>query len=181
MGGVVSDLAATEEEEEEEEDEEETEVENKKLAATLLALASKPALRVCAVCVKEKAMRGNGGSDTDISEIVARMGPMSLRERRGLERQLMRQQEEAAGGNEEDAEEEEEEEPAEEENVETQDEAAVEEEQAGNDSDAPLEEEEDYREEEDPFLKAVGGSDKLLTGEAYQKKLLAQAGEKPTM
>ena len=28
--------------------------------------------------------------------------------------------------------------------------------------------------DEDPFLKAVGGADKLLTGKAYQEKLLAQ-------
>jgi hypothetical protein len=33
----------------------------------------------------------------------------------------------------------------------------------------------DYGDDEnDPFLKAIGGKDKLLTGEAYQRKLLEQ-------
>ena len=32
--------------------------------------------------------------------------------------------------------------------------------------------------EDDPFLKAIGGADKLLTGEAYQRKLMEQMKEK---
>ena len=35
----------------------------------------------------------------------------------------------------------------------------------------------EVEEEDDPFLKAIGGADKLLTGEAYQKALLEKAGE----
>jgi hypothetical protein len=189
MGGNVSDLAEAKEGEEEEEEEEELndeegEIENKKLAATLLAMASKPALRVCAVCVKEKALPDTDGDEPDVSEIIARMGPMSLRESRGLERQLLRQQQEANG---ELPDEQEEEDAGKGDDNEEQDAEQV----AGvneqpvevdddDDSNEPLDEEEDYREEQDPFLQAVGGADKLLTGEAYQEMILAKAGEKAT-
>lgn len=191
-GGNVSDIAEAkegenEEEEEEELNEEEGEIANKKLAATLLAMASKPALRVCAVCVKEKAMKGTDGEEPDVSEIIARMGPMSLRESRGLERQLLRQQQEENGELENEDKEDEEEDAGEGDVDEEQDGEQVLDE--GNqpaevddddNSNEPLEEEEDYREEYDPFLQAVGGADKLLTGEAYQEMILAKTGEKST-
>jgi hypothetical protein len=59
-----------------------------KVAAGLPRAPSNPH-RVCAICVKEVALPDEGGPEHGIEDIVARMGPMSLRQRRGLERQLL--------------------------------------------------------------------------------------------
>lgn len=145
-------------------------VKSKGAAAVLLKAPSNPH-RVCAICVKEVALPDEGGPEHSIEDIVARMGPMSLRQRRGLERQLLKQQEEQTGGT-----------KANEDNLDGNDD----EESDGvhvDDAHEDGSEEEvegdirqvfDECDEDDPFLKAIGGADKLLIGEAYQKMLLAK-------
>ena len=107
--------------------------------------------RVCAVCVKELALPDPDG-DVDDENVLERLGRIKLRERKAIERQLEREAREArrkpkAGEEEEDDDDD------------------------GEDDSSGA----DYSDDEDdPFLKAVGGADKLLTGKAYQEKLLAQ-------
>lgn len=109
-----------------------------------------PRLRACAICVKEVALPDPEGEEDDLPEAVGRI---RLRERKTIERQLMRE----AGGSSSDA-------PKENKDG---DERISEVDDLAN----PLDDNDD---DEDPFLKAVGGAGKLLTGEAYQKKLLQQ-------
>lgn len=111
--------------------------------------------RACAVCVKEIALPDP--EDENGQDLLESMGKISLRERRTLERQMAKKTKKST--KKEDATDEEDENENEEEELEA-------------DIDVIEEESED---EDDPFLKAVGGADKLLTGEAYQQKLLAEA------
>jgi hypothetical protein len=124
-----------------------------------------PCQRVCAMCVKEAALPDEDeGSDT-IDDLLARENRrLKLRERISLERKLLREEEEAKQA-------------AKEARRRESDAQADDEEQ--NHADAvPLDDVlsdddvQDVRDEEDPFLQAVGGESKLLTGEAYQKMLL---------
>ena len=173
----------------EEEDDEEVEevVEEVKPKSRSRGLPAKKAnpKRCCAICVKEIALPDEGGADHSIQEIVAAMGPMSLRQRRGLERQLLREQEpqveqkEAEGEAEQNGVEAEADDDQNEDDDQNDDDSEDEEEEEDSDEDDA----EDVRQavakqgnddEEDPFLKAVGGAANLLTGEAYQKSLLAK-------
>jgi len=115
-------------------------------------------IRVCAMCVKDEALPDNDEKDT-IDEAMAKLGRISLRQRRAIERGLLREQDEEKKRN--DGSEGEEEEPNHEEEEFSSD--------FENDSTGDSNQDSD---EEDPFLKAVGGADKLLTGEAYQDVLL---------
>ena len=118
--------------------------------------------RVCAMCVKEPALPGpDDYSDDDQNE--GSFARLTLRERKTL----IRRQERAAA------------ERRQRRNHSGQSEGSDEE--PGNEAtENDLDEENDTFEgeleaangEEDPFLKAVGGADKLLTGEAYQQMLL---------
>lgn len=155
------------------------------IAARLKLTPSANPQRVCAICVKEIALPDEGGPAHSIEDIIARMGPMSLRQRKGLERQLLRQQEEQDGtgkahapeGEPDDGEQEEEADDT------NDDDTNDEEEDVQSD---PDEIKDDIRkvlddcDEDDPFLVAIGGADKLLVGEAYQKMLLSKVGAAST-
>mmetsp|Transcript_27885 Transcript_27885/g.39207 ORF Transcript_27885/g.39207 Transcript_27885/m.39207 type:complete len:316 (-) Transcript_27885:96-1043(-) len=136
--------------------------------------------RVCAMCTKDTAMKHE--DDEETNELVADTSRMKLRERRALERKLAREEEEAK----QKAKEERRAAREEDGNVDNPNESSISESNSRNDgddqqkaqqiesneTDIPEEGLDMTDEEEDPFLKAVGGSDKLLTGEAYQKMLL---------
>jgi hypothetical protein len=109
-----------------------------------------PKLRACAMCVKEIALPDPDDEQTE-EELIESMGRIRLRERRALERQLAKEANKSATTSD-----------STEDNEEDQESLGL---ADGGD---------DENEEEDPFLKAVGGADKLLSGEAYQKKLLEQ-------
>ena len=169
-GFKVADDELDDNDEEEAEEEPIVDDTKPKGAAAVLKAPSNPQ-RVCAICVKEVALPDEGGPEHSIEDIVARMGPMSLRQRRGLERQLQRQQEDQEGGP----------------KVNEGDHDGIDDDESDGDNDDNAHEdgsddegEDDIRhafddcDEDDPFLKAIGGADKLLIGEAYQKMLLAK-------
>lgn len=108
--------------------------------------------RVCAICVKEPAL-----PDVEEDETAVRL-PMKLRERKRLERLATAPKTTTTTTTQNPTE------PT------TTVQEALE--------DLQVEEEEDSGEEdeEDPLLAAVGGAAQLLTGEAYQAKLLQQHG-----
>lgn len=126
--------------------------------------------RVCAICVKEPALPGESEEDEDdvLDEKLKNLDrPLKLRERKRLERLAEKKstkrrpnrsspQEGDDGDNEE---------------QEEDDIAPETREQEDDDDD---DEEDDVN---DPLVQAVGGADQLLTGEAYQAKLLKQAAE----
>jgi len=119
-------------------------------------------LRVCAVCVKELALPDPDDDDED--NILDRLGRIKLRERKTIERQLEREAREArkkpkSGG--EDNNDDDDDDDDDEKQLNRLDEDSEDDEFSDDDDD-------------DPFLRAVGGADKLLTGKAYQEKLLAQ-------
>eukprot|EP00934_Nitzschia_sp_Nitz4_P000134 Nitzschia sp. Nitz4//scaffold199_size41809//10202//10903//NITZ4_007446-RA/size41809-processed-gene-0.49-mRNA-1//1//CDS//3329540549//134//frame0 len=110
-------------------------------------------IRACAVCVKEVALPDP--DEDDEGDAVDGGRRLRLRERRTLERQQMREANASNKNNSPDDEEEEEMEDL-----------------LDHTGDLSILDEE-LDDEEDPFLKAVGGANKLLTGKAYQQKLLA--------
>ncbi|KAL3938380.1 MAG: hypothetical protein SGBAC_006699 [Bacillariaceae sp.] len=128
----------------------------------------RPTCRACAMCVKEIAIPSEEDENEDDSEIIAAVSRMKLREKKTLERQLRAEKKKSKKSSHSD--------------------------NSSNDGDGPLQEdsenplgriEEDglvgkssEGDEEDPFLKAVGGADQLLTGEAYQRKMLIQKEKK---
>jgi hypothetical protein len=114
-----------------------------------------PKLRACAMCVKEISLTDPDDEQED--DLIESMGRIRLRERRAIERQLAKEQ------------------LAKEANKSTTTSDSTEDNEEEEDQESlGLENGDDDNEEEDPFLKAVGGADKLLSGEAYQKKLLEQ-------
>jgi hypothetical protein len=126
--------------------------------------------RVCAICVKEAALPDEDEGPDTIDDLLARENRrLKLRERISLERKLLREQEE-------------EKQAAKEERRREREAQADDEVQSHADivplEDLLLDDDNDNhdvldaRDEEDPFLQAVGGESKLLTGEAYQKMLL---------
>lgn len=123
--------------------------------------------RACAMCVKEIAIPEEEEENEDDSEIIASLNRMKLRERKALERQLIKEEKANSkrSSNSDDAEED-----GEGENGENG---------LGRiDEDGLVRRDNDDDDEDDPFLKAVGGADQLLTGEAYQRKLLLQHEQK---
>jgi len=135
--------------------------EEETLSSILAAPVSKP--RACAVCVKELALP-DPEEDEENEDLLDKLGKVKLRERKALERKLEREAKEARRKARESGErhekddgdrDDEDDDPA-----------------RSDDGFSPDVNEDD--DEDDPFLKAVGGADKLLTGEAYQKKLLAE-------
>jgi hypothetical protein len=110
--------------------------------------------RACAVCVKEIALPDP--EDENDGDLLESMGKISLRERKTLERQLAKKTKKSTKKKNA---------------IDEDDENEEDELEADLDFDDNEKESDD---EDDPFLKAVGGADKLLTGEAYQQKLLAQ-------
>ena len=139
-------------------------------------------LRVCAMCTSEPALSKYSNGDVEdehlIEEIhliedkiedgVADNGKkLTLREIKTLERKIEklhseikeRRRQRKEGNDDDDHDD----------NSEEQDE-----ESGGEDGDSEQFDEEDEDEANDPFLLAVGGKDKLLVGEEYQKMLLAR-------
>ena len=152
--------------------------------------------RVCEICVKDYAL-GSLEDDKEGDELAqleaALEGKLKLREKRAIERKIERLTEERRRNRRKAKEQEKEEEDDDgesgEENGSNADENEEQEGQNKDEEDEKVGTQEDTKadandddsgdevdEEEDPFLKAVGGADKLLTGEAYQKALLEKAG-----
>mmetsp|Transcript_888 Transcript_888/g.1409 ORF Transcript_888/g.1409 Transcript_888/m.1409 type:complete len:301 (-) Transcript_888:747-1649(-) len=132
--------------------------------------------RVCAMCAKDTAMKHE--DDEDMNELVADTSRMKLRERRGVERRLAREKEEAKQKAKEERRAAREDDAIAKKSNEPENHAgdSRDDHQKGKQTESNIEDiPEGVDEEEDPFLKAVGGSDKLLTGEAYQEMLLGRA------
>ena len=110
--------------------------------------------RICAMCVKEPALAGESDQDDD-DEMDERLRnldrPLRLRERKRLERMAEKKSSRRR-------------------NREHQEEIPPTEEAEGKE--VPDDDTEEEEEDQDPLLQAVGGADKLLTGEAYQAHLL---------
>ena len=143
-------------------------------------------LRVCAVCVKEVALP-DPVEEGDDADYIDAMSKLKLREKRALERKIVKQEEEAAAaaknkknknpsksaGDDNDSKIEDGVQQQEQQHHHQQAELST-----LNENDEELVEEGKNFEDDDnsddgyddPFLKAIGGS--ILTGEAYQKKLL---------
>lgn len=143
--------------------------------------------KVCAVCCKEKALPDDNDTSEMDQEIEVqkrkmeeKLGrPLKLREQKAIERKVektierekqrakeerRRLREEAAANNND---------GQSRVSKYSQDDESVE-----NLSDASFEDEiHSEDDEDDPFLKAIGGKEMLLTGEAYQRHLLQKNGE----
>lgn len=131
-------------------------------------------IRACAICVKEIALPDPEEED-DGRDMIDAMSRLNLRQRRALERKIAKEQkeleEQAKAKDDADDEEGDEEEHRPQGSLD-----ALAEEDAVDDDDVDAYP--DYGDDEDdPFLKAIGGADKLLTGEAYQRKLLQEQKE----
>eukprot|EP00977_Amphora_coffeiformis_P016601 scaffold5169_cov172-Amphora_coffeaeformis.AAC.32 len=110
--------------------------------------------RVCAMCVKEPALPGESDEEDQPLETFKHLDrPLKLRELKRLERMAEKKSNRRRTRPEEENEELDEADPQ----------------QDG--------EEDDDEEDNDPLLQAVGGADQLLTGEAYQAKLLKHAAK----
>lgn len=111
------------------------------------------------MCTKEPALPDDDEGPEEVAALEAKLqGKLSLRQRKTIERQLERSTKRKSN---EDGEEEEDDE-----------------EKPASEDELPELEEDD--EAEDPFLQAIGGADQLVTGEAYQQRLLEklQSAEK---
>lgn len=155
---------------------------------------------ICAMCVKDFAIEDsdnpNGSSSIDhqIQQKISIMEqklkrPLKLRESKAIERKVIRDSErekqkakeerrrlrmEQEGGlvqDDEDVDESERGDSDEEHDEESNDESIGDDKESVNDGD---DNDDQYKDDndDDPFLQAVGGKDKLLTGEAYQKMML---------
>ena len=147
---------------------------------------------VCEICVKDYAL-GSLEDDEEGDELAqleaALEGKLKLREKRAIERKIERLVEERRRNRRKAKQQEQEEEDNDESGEEDGSNAAENEkndddveEKVGIQKDTKADANDDdsgdeVEEEDDPFLKAIGGADKLLTGEAYQKALLEKAGE----
>ena len=123
--------------------------------------------RICCVCAKEPSLFDPDTADKNNDKEEPSNRRIRLRERKALERQREREannetKEKAAASREEPQV--------------NYDEAEEEYSQGDGDDDraSSLSESESLQDCDDPFLKAIGGADKLLVGEAYQQKLLSQ-------
>ena len=114
--------------------------------------------RVCAMCVKDLALPDEDDDTDAVEQVMSQLGPMSLRQRKAVERQVakLHQHNDDRGSNED------------------EEEIRVEEQDQDNDSEDFDQQDEGSVDdkEDDPFLKALGGN-RPLTGAAYQEMLLA--------
>lgn len=128
-------------------------------------------LRICAMCVSEAALPASDDEADEVNE-----GPvqrLTLRQRKTLERQQLRQfSKKKKTRNPSDANEDEESED---------DDESVQADESPSKRDGTVADSLDDDDEDDPFLKAVGGADKLLTGEAYQKRRLLEQQTQPAI
>ena len=126
--------------------------------------------KVCAICAKAYAM-GSLEDDNEEDELAkleqALEGKLKLREKRAIERKIERLAEDRRRNRRVAKVEEEVEDQK---NDQEGQDAGREDTKDANDNDSG----DEVSEQDDPFLKAVGGVDKLLTGETYQKQLLEQ-------
>lgn len=120
----------------------------------------------CAICVKAPALPNQEDEtkavEERIEQLVQETGRMTLRERKALERKLWKEHEDKKQFEKEAR-------------RELRDKAEKESCNAKSEEDILMEADQDaeaMKREEDPFYQAVGGADKLLTGEAYQKMRL---------
>jgi hypothetical protein len=140
-------------------------------------------IKVCAMCTHEPALSKYDNMPPEASELVSQITELedvlesgvgddghklTLREVRTLERQVekLRVEIKEFGKKKCDDDEDDNEDGDEEQEDDSENEDSVDDE-----SDGAV----DERDEEDPFLKAVGGKEKLLVGDAYQQMLLAKA------
>jgi hypothetical protein len=147
-------------------------------------------IKVCAMCTHEPALSKYDNMPPEASELVSQIQELedvldsgvaedshklTLREVKAIERQLekLRLEIKNFGKKKGDDGDEEEDDEEEHEGDNSNDE---EEESDEDESDNDVDEED----EEDPFLKAVGGKEKLLVGDAYQQMLLAKAEAQKT-
>jgi Uncharacterized conserved protein (DUF2039) len=142
------------------------------LVGDVVSKLSDPVQRVCAVCAKSPALPDEGGQEFSIDEVISRMGPMTLRQRRGLERQLLREQKESESSGKKDVDIE---------NDQNRDGSDNQDDDDDDDDDCNDDNTGDCitneYDEDDPFLRAIGGTGNMLVGENYQKMLLAKANE----
>ena len=126
--------------------------------------------KVCAICAKAYAL-GSLEDDKEEDELAkleqALEGKLKLREKRAIERKIERLAEERRRNR---PVAKVEEEVVDQKNDQEGQDAGREDTKDANDDDSG----DEVSEQDDPFLKAVGGVDKLLTGETYQKQLLEQ-------
>ena len=146
----------------------------------LQTLRHRSTLRACAVCVKEVALPNPDDDEEDLEDEMMRnlsggVRKIRLREIKTLERKKQEEldrQREGRRGKKEDGD----------------DRDEGEEDVMGGGTDVEFEnhdtvsagvvEGDNDNEDDDPFLKAVGGSDKLVTGDAYRQKLLLEQQQK---
>ena len=124
--------------------------------------------KVCAICAKDYAL-GSLEDDNEEDELAkleqALEGKLKLREKRAIERKIERLADERRRNRRKATAEEEAEDQK---NDQEGQDSGREDTKDANEDDSG----DEVSEQDDPFLKAVGGVDKLLTGEAYQKQLL---------
>jgi hypothetical protein len=121
-------------------------------------------LRACAVCVKEIALSGEGDQEEE-EELATAMSRIRLRELKTLERKAAKRTKPAS---------------AKLQSPLDDDDYSSNSNQSDNDhvhghTSARIDDKD--VDDDDPFLKAIGGASQLLTGEAYQDKLLRQQME----
>jgi hypothetical protein len=157
------------------------EIDNDDSSAAYTAADASYCHRVCAICVREPALEDDGDGNTEtLDDILAREGRhrIRLREQKALERKLEREQgtkaAKQATANKEARRAAAAQQQEESDGVLVLGEDNVDD-QSFSEKEAQSTAKDDNDDEDDPFLKAVGGADKLLTGEAYQQMLLERA------
>lgn len=130
-------------------------------------------IRACAVCVKEISLP-DPEEEKDDRDLFDAMSRLNLRQRRALHRKMAKEKSKEDGDDDTENDDEDDKEVDEEGHRPQGSLDALAEEDEVDDNDTYP----DYGDDEDdPFLKAIGGADKLLTGVAYQQKLLQQQKE----
>jgi hypothetical protein len=128
-------------------------------AAAATVLDENPYSRVCAICVKEPALRGeqNDPSSSGAADTTVDLGALKLRELKTLRRQQERAQQELKQKNK----------PPTDVDADDNDNKNDETIEGGDGDD-------ESDDEDDPFLLAIGGVRNLAVGEAYQQRILQQ-------
>lgn len=166
------------------------------IESTAVATAKRSCTKVCAMCVKEAALQGDdhkSDKDTEIKQQIDAMElklkrPLKLRETKAIERKVQRAHErEKERLKEERRKAREEEKEAEKRGGLDQsnnggsrkgnEEVLLDEESDDGSVDNNMNQEIDDDDDDDPFLTAIGGREKLLTGDAYRKRMILE-GEK---
>ena len=138
-------------------------------------------IKVCAICVKEKALPDKDEMDHELDSEIDKMEKqlgrtLKLREKKALERKLVRAMEEEAARTKAERRAARMREQGDADDSDNADDTNFDSGANDYDGNENLSDthDDDQSDEEDPFLNAVGGSDKALVGEAYQQSLLQQ-------